>query len=67
MSDLAQFNIYILKNWGEFRANWLAGLTSNRDYLLRQLIVAFIWGCEELLAYSQKGVSKLNAYGGLFR
>jgi hypothetical protein len=67
MSDLAQFNIYILKNWGEFRANWLARLTSNRDYLLRQLIVAFIWGCEELLAYIQKGVSKLNAYGGLFR
>jgi hypothetical protein len=67
MSDLTQFNIYILKNWGEFSANWLARLTSNRDHLLRQLIVAFIWGCEELLAYIQKGVSKLNAYGGLFR
>lgn len=67
MSDLGQFNIDILKNWGEFRANWLAQLTSNRDYLLRQLVVAFIWGCEELLACTQKGVSKLNAYGGLFR
>jgi hypothetical protein len=67
MSDLAQFNIHILKNWGEIRANWLARLTSNRHHLLKQLIVAFIWGCEELLAYIQKGVSKLNAYGGLFR
>jgi len=67
MSDLTQFNIYILKNWGEIGLNWLAPLASNRDHLLRQLIVAFIWSYEELLAYIQKGVSKLNAYGGLFR
>jgi hypothetical protein len=47
--------------------NWLAPLASNSDHLPRQLIVAFIWSYEELLAYVQKGVSKLNAYGGLFR
>ena len=56
-----------LKNQGEIGVNWLAPLASNHHPIPRQLIVAFIWGCEELLAYIQKGVSKLNAYGGLFR
>ena len=30
-------------------------------------VIAYIWGYEKLLAYAQKGMSKLNAYGGLFR
>jgi hypothetical protein len=49
------------------RVDLLAGLASNSHPIPRQLVVAFIWGYEKLLAYTQKGVSNLNAYGGLFR
>ena len=49
------------------RVDLLAGLASNSHSIPRQLFVAYIWGYEKLLAYAQKGVSNLNAYGGLFR
>jgi hypothetical protein len=49
------------------RADLLAGLASNSHSIPRRFVVAFIWGYEKLLANAQKGVSNLNAYGGLFR
>ena len=30
-------------------------------------VIAYIWGYESVPAYVQKDMSKLNAYGGLFR
>jgi hypothetical protein len=59
--------VIILKNSREIGVNLLDGLAGREHPLPRQFVVAYIWGYEKLLAYAQKGMSKLNAYGGLFR
>jgi hypothetical protein len=59
--------VLILKNSREIVVNWLDGLTSREHPLPKHSVIAYIWGYESVPAYIQKDMSKLNAYGGLFR
>ena len=47
--------------------NLLDGLVSREHPLPKHSVIAYIWGYESVPANIQKDMSKLNAYGGLFR
>ena len=47
--------------------NLLDGLAGREHPLPKRSVIAYIWGYESVPAYIHKDVSKLNAYGGLFR
>jgi hypothetical protein len=47
--------------------NLLDGLASREHSLPKHSVIAYIWGYESVPANIQKDMSKLTAYGGLFR